>query len=322
MKESDIRPEHLLKRYMELSAADGDRLDGTRFVSISCPACACEDFRPRFTKSGFTFQNCQGCNSLFCSPRPTETQLMAFYETSTSSKYWSEVFFPAVAEIRREKIFRRKAKRIADLLMEKNLKPRRVCDVGAGYGLFLDELRPHFQGAALYAVEPDPKLAVRCRERGFQTVLGTADKALELQGKMDLVISSEVIEHVFSPGDFVSSLHGLLAPGGHCLISSLSYEGFDILTLQENSSAIHAPHHLNFLSVEGYETLFRNAGFTDIDVRTPGELDVDIVLNNEKCPEFLKVLKHRGEGALAQFQQFLVANRLSSHIWIFARKGS
>jgi hypothetical protein len=59
-----------------------------------------------------------------------------FYRDSVSSNYWAEVFFPAVAEARREKIFRPRAERLAALCEVSGLEVWRLIDMGAGYGIF------------------------------------------------------------------------------------------------------------------------------------------------------------------------------------------
>jgi len=320
MKSSEIRPDHLFQKYLQLSRDDGAVMDKTHFVQVNCPACDSIAKTGKFKKNGFQYNICNECHSLFCSPRPTDEQLSAFYQNSESSKYWASVFFPAVAEVRREKLFKKKAAKIAELLHMKNLHPASICDVGAGYGIFLEELRPHFIDSNLAAVEPDPILAAKCREKGFETIEATAEQTQAFHGRFDLVISSEVIEHVYSPLEFVQSLCSLVKPGGSCLMTGLGYEGFDILTLQENSQSVSAPHHINFMSIQGFESLFKRAGFKHVEVTTPGVLDVDIVLKSDACPEYLKVLQSRGDEALQALQDLLSKYKMSSHIWVWAQK--
>ena len=115
-------------------------------------------------------------------------------------------------------------------------------------------------------------------------------------------------------------MNNLLKKEGYCLITTLGYEGFDILTLGKDSNSISPPHHLNFLSVRGFELLFKRAGFSEVHVMTPGVLDVDIVLNSDKNTEFLRVLKLRGDSVIKEFQDFLKKNKLSSHVWVLAKK--
>lgn len=319
MKESEIRPKEILDRYLELSLSDAQKMDRGAFVDVPCPACRSSSFLIKFHKNGFEYRQCNDCRSLYGSPRPDEKALQKFYEDGESSSYWAQVFFPAVAESRREKLFRPKAERIATLFGNRIPPPQTICDVGAGYGIFLEELRRVFPQASFHAIEPGAKLAAVCRSRGFETLEATAEGSSLWQERFDLVISSEVIEHVFSPEAFLRSLFRLAKPGGRVLLTGLGYEGFDILILQEKSKSVFPPHHINFMSVQGFETLCRNVGFRSSEIWTPGQLDVDIVLNSGAAPEFLNRLAAR-TGAVDELQSLLARHRLSSHIWVFASR--
>jgi len=315
MKEAEIRPEQIFRKYLELSSKDGELLDKSKFVNVLCPGCHCNKTVEKFIKNGFRYVLCQKCNSLYCSPRPSEEQLHSLYSGSESSKYWSEVFFPAVAEKRREKLFRPKAFKILQYLKERGVHVTRVCDVGAGHGIFLEELRTLLPSVAYSAIEPDRNMAEICRKKGFSVLEKPLEEADEWHKRFDLVMSSEVIEHVFSPKAYIEGLFRLL-DSGVCLVTGLGYEGLDILTLQERSSSVFPPHHLNFLSVRGFQELFKSSGFDGVDVVTPGLLDVDIVLGSGHASEFLKVLAARGPEAVEDMQKLLQKHKLSSHVWV------
>jgi len=320
IKEEEIRPKEIFQRYLELSRKDARKFNATNFKRIPCPGCGGENSKKHLKKNGFQFVLCSNCGSLYCSPRPSEEDLDLFYKTSESAKYWSEIFFPAVVKTRREKLFRKKAKQVHNVLKEKTFFPKVICDVGAGYGIFLEELNSFFPSARFFAIEPGPALADQCRSKGFETLQKTAEQSEIWKEKFDLVISSEVAEHVYSCDRFIDSLYRLAKPGGYCLITGLGYEGFDILTLQKHSNSIFPPHHLNFLSIKGFKELFQRAGFVQVDIWTPGELDVDIVRNSPLVDEFVRVLAKRGEKAVTEFQFFLQKYQLSSHVWALARK--
>jgi SAM-dependent methyltransferase len=142
----------------------------------------------------------------------------------------------------------------------------------------------------------------------------------------DLVTCFEVLEHVYDPVDFLQALKRLARPGGYVFVSTLCIDGFDLQMLWDKSTQISPPHHINFLSVHGLERLFERAGLVDVEVTTPGQLDVDIVRNAAKSDPLL-LNGHRflqnllTEDTIAQaLQSFLVANRLSSHAWVLGRK--
>jgi SAM-dependent methyltransferase len=289
-------------------------------------ACGSRDGRFAFEKHGFPYTRCCGCGTLYQSPRPPIEAFEAFYRDSVSSRYWAEEFFPAVAEARRNSIFRPRVERLAEMCEEKRIAVSKLIDVGAGYGIFLDEWRTKFPDAELVAVEPSEKLAQICRDRGFETVENIVENVRGYDDHADLIVCFEVLEHVYDPVSFVECLSRLVRPGGYVAISTLGVDGFDIQTLWEKSRSVFPPHHINFLSVQGFETTFARAGLQDITVSTPGKLDVDIVRNAAMADpgvlagnRFVQLIVNDPVRADA-FQQFLAANKLSSHTWVLGRR--
>jgi SAM-dependent methyltransferase len=198
--------------------------------------------------------------------------------------------------------------------------------VGAGYGIFLDEWRKANPSTQLLAVEPSESLAAECRSKGFEVVEEIAENVSGYNNFADLVVCFEVLEHVYDPVSFVKTLSNLVKPGGYVFVSTLCVDGFDIQMLWDKSNSIFPPHHINFLSVAGFEKLFARAGLVDVDVSTPGQLDVDIVRNAlKRKPEIMsgqRFLRRivNDQDIAANFQEFLAANRLSSHAWVIGKK--
>jgi SAM-dependent methyltransferase len=328
MKEIEIRPEALLRRYLELSEQDVANCFGNDLrYSIPCVACGSSSIEYQFEKHGFAFGLCQECGTLFQTPRPAQSYFEAFYRDSVSSNYWAEVFFPAVAEARRKKIFGPRVERLAQLCEAQGLAVNRLIDVGAGYGIFLDEWRKRVSETQLVAVEPSASLAEECRAKGFEVVESIAEKVgVGYEGFADLVVCFEVLEHVYNPLDFMRSLMRLARPGGYVFVSTLCVDGFDLQILWDKSNQIFPPHHINFLSVAGFDKLLQRAGLEIVSITTPGKLDVDIVINASAKDEdflrgqrFLKRLLSNDETATA-FQNFISENRLSSHAWVIGKK--
>ncbi|OFW06469.1 MAG: hypothetical protein A3I61_20050 [Acidobacteria bacterium RIFCSPLOWO2_02_FULL_68_18] len=327
MKEQDIRPEVLLQRYLELSAEDARECFGAEPRSaVACVACGGSNGSCQFDKNGFAYVRCADCGTLFQNPRPPLAAFETFYRNSKSSRYWSDVFMPAVAEIRREKMFRPRVRRLATLCRERGIHVERLVDVGAGYGIFLDEWRAHCPATDLLAVEPSASLASVCRSKGLAVVEEIVEHVVGHDGSADLVTCFEVLEHVHTPLNFVRALARLARPGGYVCISALCIDGFDLQMLWDKSTQISPPHHINFLSVCGFETLFARAGLEEVTVATPGQLDVDIVRNAAaRNPgvlaghRFLQAVLE-ADGTAARFQEFLSASRLSSHAWVLGRR--
>ncbi len=320
MRESEIRPQDLFNKYLELSQKDGLQMDANLFVKRPCPGCDANDSCLQFTKYSFNYERCLNCGSLYCNPRPNDEQLGALYKNSESSQFWSKVFFPAVAEARKEKLFRPKAKEIREVFKSKVPDSAKIIDIGAGHGLLLDELKNEWPQASFFAIEPDLNSAEVLKKKGYQTFVKHAQDMNASDGKFDLAVSFEVIEHVGDLHKFLSSIADLIAQNGCALFTGLGYEGFDILSLQAESKSVSPPHHLNFLSMKGFEMALKRAGFTKTEIWTPGKLDVNITSQGSVIPEFFRVLEDRGQEAIKELQNFLTKWKLSSHVWAVGYK--
>ncbi len=293
---------------------------------IPCPACACERVERAFNKWGFDYVVCRACGTLYQSPRPPQDNFERFYQESKSARYWAKTFFPSVAEARKTHLFRPKVQAVRKLCGDDNFSPSAVADIGAGYGLFLEEWRREFPRAELTAIEPNPDLAEVCRAKGL-TVIEDFIENVDSRGAYDMVVALELIEHIYDPCRFCSSLRQFLKKNGRLLLTGLTVDGFDIQVLWEHSKSVSPPQHINFISVAGFGKLLARAGFSKVRIFTPGKLDVDIVKNSAaEKPDVLegqrmvKSLLAKGNEACNDFQDFLARNQLSSHCWVWAEK--
>ena len=327
MKENEIRPELMRDKYLELSAKDAEiyfSLNNRK--KISCIACNSSQNYESFSKNGFQYSVCKLCGTLYQSPRPNLEEFESFYRDSISSRYWAEVFFPAVAEKRRELIFKPRAINIANFCNNKNIAIDRIIEVGSGYGIFLEEWRKIYPKSKLIAIEPSKQLAQTCRSKNITVVEELAENVTGYNDYADLLVCFEVLEHVYDPVAFVKALTALVRPGGYVFISTLCVDGFDIQMLWDKSNSIFPPHHINFFSIQGFNYLMGRAGLSGVEISTPGVLDVEIVKKYIDChptteinDKFVHKILNNQKTAI-NFQKFLSENQLSSHAWIFARK--
>lgn len=330
MRESDIRPRALFDEFLAIAKADIGTFfsEHQAFVPVDCPACAESPRAPSFIKEAFAYCECARCGTLFVSPRPTEAMIDRFYRESATSRFWADRFFPETAGARREQIFRPRARMVADLIERFGVPaPRVIADVGAGYGIFLEEMRALDVAADLVAIEPSRDLARTLRERGLRVVEKPLEQVAAGECRATVATSFEVVEHLFAPAAFLRAVGRLLEPGGLLVFTTLTVSGWDMQVLWEHSKSIAPPHHLNLMSTEGLEILTCRAGFVVEEIATPGELDVDIVRNmlhaapSLPVPRFARyLLQHRGARAWSDFQAFLQTHALSSHVRVTARR--
>lgn len=334
MKEYEIRPREIFDEYLRISKSDIPKFFGAtdQFVKACCPACGEARQNSEFTKHGFEYVSCPRCDSLYVSPRPTAEMIGRFYRESDSSRYWAEVFFPRTAEARRINIFEPRAEMIAGIVERFDIpRPRVLVDVGAGIGLFLEAAKSTGRFDSVVGVEPGRDLARVCRERGHQVIEKPIEVVRPGEVEASVVTSFEVFEHLHDPGAFVKSMARILAPRGILIFTTLSVTGFDLQVLWEKSKSISPPHHINFVSVPGFERLIERCGLELLDIVTPGRLDVDIIKNMTaedptlEVPKFLSSMFRLAETSrypqlLARFQKFLADSALSSHVCVVARK--
>ena len=329
MKEADIRPRHLFDTYLRLLEEDiatffGDQRD---FEEVPCPGCGTAGAQASLVKSGFTYVDCPSCATLWTSPRPSADSLADFYRSGKSVDYWCTTFYRETAEARREHIFRPRAVLLRELLARADAPGQTtMADVGAGYGIFLDEAAKLHAFRDVVGIEPNPALASVCRGRGFTVIEKSVEDMSPGELRADLITAFEVLEHVHDPLRFLSALKRGLAPGGWIVLTTLTASGFDIQTLWERSNAVTPPQHINLLSIEGMRDLMRRADLEIVELTTPGNLDVDIVENALArdpllpVPRFVRyMLRSRDAATREQFQAFLRASLLSSHVRVVAR---
>lgn len=325
----DLCPKDLMEGWEAAFMRDVERLNAAtdRLVEVDCPACDGREHEPAFEKYGFRYVRCSGCRTLFMTPRPSESLMADYYANSENYAFWSKHIFPATDTARREKIHRGRLDRVLELCDRHGVPTGTLLEVGAGYGTFGALALESGRFSRVVAVEPTPEMAEACRAAGLDVTGSRIEDIPEGTHAADVVVSLEVIEHLFDPKVFVARCADLLKPGGLLILSCPNGEGFDIATLGPGSQAIDV-EHVNLFNPGSLEALLKANGFTDISVTTPGRLDAEIVreaalaggLDLSEQPFLRRVLIDEWEDLGWPFQRFLAETGLSSHMWVTARR--
>jgi len=326
VKEEDIRKREVFNKYLELVRLDAERLfsDKSTFLKVPCPACGASAGEPVIVKNGFAYCQCSSCDTLFVNPRPPSDDLKKFYAESPSTRYWVHEFFKPVAEVRREKIFRPRAEYIASRFPD--LRTGIVGDIGAGFGIFLEEIRTLWPECSLVAIEPSHEMAEICRRKEIEVIEKPLEEVDGLGTKFDLLTSFELFEHLHQPRMFLEKVHGLLKPKGCFFITTLNGLGFDIQILWKESKSLFPPHHLNFFNPRSLSKLLESVGFKVVECSTPGQLDWDIV-ESALVSEGIDIgrlwrtfSRYGSAQAKERLQQWIQESDFSSHMRIVAQK--
>ena len=156
--------------------------------------------------------------------------------------------------------------------------PCSVLDLGCGNGFLAGRLAD--LGCDVVGVEPD--------EKGIQIASKTYPKVRFIQADatslgindvgriFDVVVSSEVIKHLFDPAAMIRAAHHLLMPAGLFVVST-PYHGYLknlVLALANRWDSHHAPlnsgGHIKFWSVSTLKHLMESNGFQVVSWKGTG----------------------------------------------------
>lgn len=330
MKEEDIRPKKIFEEYLKLAEKDVKYYFlKSPFYCVQCPACNEKRGHFKFRKIGFDYEECPKCGTLYVNPRPDERSFSEYYSNSPSVNFWATNFYKKTEEQRRKLIIRPKAesvKKYFDKYTTNIDEKSYILDIGAGYGIFCQELDKILErNLSTIAIEPSESLSEICIEKGIDTIpkfiedMDTGD----LNGKKIIgAVSFELVEHLHSPEAFIRKCNELLSPGGILIITTLTWDGFDLKVLQEKSNSIHPPHHINFFTKKSFSLLLERTGFEICEITTPGKLDVDLVSKKESevHDPFIREIISSSQEIKDKFQSFLQEAKLSSHMMVVAKK--
>lgn len=141
-----------------------------------------------------------------------------------------------------------------------------VADIGCGAGAFLDFV----SGAAkeIIAIEPTQAYHSVMKRKGYHTFSYAKDAFIDYAGKIDVITSFDVIEHVNSPQEFISDVYKLLSHGGTAVIGTPTEAPFmrRLLGKDYEKKVLFSTQHLWVLGEKNLRLISNNAGFKDEEI--------------------------------------------------------
>lgn len=164
-----------------------------------------------------------------------------------------------------------------ELVAEIDGPASRVLDLGCGAGMVSASIRAHCSVKEIWGVEVVPEVAEQARQNpALDRVLcgDVATLIAELpQASFSHIIAGDVLEHLVDPWSLVASLRSRLEPGGKfiCSIPNIRNLSFILELLFRRRFAYRDAGvldrtHLRFFARKDIETMFREAGYSDIRI--------------------------------------------------------
>lgn len=156
---------------------------------------------------------------------------------------------------------------------------RRVFEIGCGNGAVAAVLANEGYQTAGVEVSAQGLEQARRRYPHLSLQAGSAyDRLAEAHGQFPIVISLEVIEHLYAPRAFAKTLYDLVEPSGTAIVST-PYHGYWknlalALTgrLDAHFTALWDHGHIKFWSMKTLKVLLIEAGFRDISFTRVGRI--------------------------------------------------
>ncbi|MBD2338943.1 class I SAM-dependent methyltransferase [Calothrix sp. FACHB-156] len=159
-----------------------------------------------------------------------------------------------------------------------NLQTPRILDIGCGNGSLSNFIAQH--GYEVLGIE-ESESGLEFANRSFpkcQFIKGSVYNLpyTELGGKFDIVIATEVIEHLFSPKELLKNAKKCLKPNGR-LILTTPYHGYAknlMLSvfgrMDKHFTSLWDGGHIKFFSMVTMATLLESENYTDINFKFAG----------------------------------------------------
>ncbi len=171
----------------------------------------------------------------------------------------------------------RSGERLADLLIElvrRQPDVKTICDLGCGNGYLANRLAHlGYQVVGVDGSQPYIETAKRLYSLPAlhfeQALFGEPLTDALGRGRFDLVISSDVIEHLYHPAELLATAQAIVKPGGRLIVAT-PYHGYlknVAIAVLGKWDAHHCVHwdggHIKFFSVNTLSNMVEAAGFID-----------------------------------------------------------
>ena len=156
---------------------------------------------------------------------------------------------------------------------------RRLFELGCGNGSVANELAG--RGWDVTGVDPSAEgiRQARAAYPGLKLASGSAYDDLAAQyGQFPVLLSLEVVEHVYAPRHYARTAYSLLSPGGTAIISTPYHGYWKNLALalsgkmDRHFTALWDHGQIKFWSVATLGELLREAGFVDLRFERVGRV--------------------------------------------------
>lgn len=140
-----------------------------------------------------------------------------------------------------------------------------VLEIGTGSGFFLDFAYESFPNSRFCGVEYDERLLAETSSRATHAHLiqGNAENFDLGKSRFDLVVSFQVIEHLYNPGAMLDNVRAHIKPGGIFLVTTPNLSGLGARLMKEKWHG-YRDDHVSMKGKDEWDRLIAAHGFSPL----------------------------------------------------------
>lgn len=242
---------------------------------IACPLCSSTDtFGKGYRFDPFEVVACGHCPAWYLSPRLK----LAAMESAYSEEYFEGGELGYSGYERQEKSLKLTFKWLLEMLVSEGViggglnggKNRSLLEIGCAYGYLLELAQPYFE--TLVGTEYSEAAATRARQvsENVQVHLGGIERVPANQ-IFDLVICTQVIEHIYEPYEFIRDALNRLKPGGWLVMTTPNIDSWLRHLLRSRWPSFKIPEHVVYYNPKSLRSLLEPHGLSSVRTFVPRE---------------------------------------------------
>jgi SAM-dependent methyltransferase len=240
----------------------------------NCPVCEKQNFKEFLkgkdhflTGEEFSIAECTDCGFRFTNPRPTEIEILRYYDSPEYIAHdaGKRTFIQAIYTTIRKITLRSKYS-----IVKKYSNGTALLDIGCGTGEFLNYCRK--MNFATTGIEPNEKARNFAGKEFGLTIFNESGLDTFSPATFDVITMWHVLEHVHKLNERMQRINQLLKPGGTLIIAVPDSDSWDAWKYKDFWAAYDLPRHLYHFNQNSLKILAKKNGFS-VDTVIPLKFD-------------------------------------------------
>ncbi len=229
-------------------------------LNTNCNLCHSTSIKPLYSKADLNIVKCGSCGLTFLSPFPDEEAIKKLY----SEDYYLAwgIQEPKNLELVRSikmATFRRELEHL-----RKYVGSGKILDIGCAMGFFLEAARE--SNWDVYGVELSTYAAKIAQQTLGQKIYNGALEAAKFEdGFFEVVVMSDLLEHVTDPASFLTEVMRIIKPGGLLMIVTPNLESLSAKIMRRHWNHFNQ-EHLYYFSPGTISRFLKEKSFEVLDV--------------------------------------------------------